>query len=123
MARTACESVFSGDTGVIFQYSIQPYQCGGNRLCPRDAGFEPSATAETPTRGVWMKTLYLVWQNPEDRRWLPVGRLSYDGSVYRFVYTRGAKQSSRFVPFGAMRDLHVTYESPELFPLFANRLM
>jgi hypothetical protein len=70
-----------------------------------------------------MKTLYLAWQDPEDRRWLPVGRLSYDGSVYRFVYTRGAKQSSRFVPFGTMRDLHVTYESPELFPLFSNRLM
>src|SRR5262245_35563081 len=30
-----------------------------------------------------MKTLYLAWQGPEDRRWLPVGRLSFDGHVYR----------------------------------------
>ena len=70
-----------------------------------------------------MKTLYLAWQDPEDRRWLPVGRLSFDGHVYRFVYTKGAKQSPRFVPFGAMRDLHVVYESSTLFPLFANRLL
>ena len=35
-----------------------------------------------------MKTLYLAWQDPEDRRWLPVGRLSFDGHVYRFVYTK-----------------------------------
>jgi hypothetical protein len=70
-----------------------------------------------------MKTLYLAWQDPEDRRWLPVGRLSFDGHVYRFVYTNGAKQSPRFVPFGPMRDLHVVYESDALFPLFANRLL
>jgi hypothetical protein len=70
-----------------------------------------------------MKTLYLAWQDPEGRRWLPVGRLSFDGHVYRFVYTKGAKQSPRFVPFGAMRDLHVVYESAVLFPLFANRLL
>jgi len=28
-----------------------------------------------------MKTLYLAWQDPEDRRWLPVGRLSFDGHI------------------------------------------
>ena len=38
-----------------------------------------------------MKTLYLAWQDPEDRRWLPVGRLNFDGHVYRFVYTKGAE--------------------------------
>ena len=36
---------------------------------------------------------YLAWQDAEDRRWLPVGRLSFDGHVYRFVYTKGAEQS------------------------------
>jgi hypothetical protein len=75
------------------------------------------------TKGIVMKTLYLAWQDPEDRRWLPVGRLSFDGHVYRFVYTKGAEQSPRFVPFGVMRNLHVVYESSELFPLFANRLL
>lgn len=70
-----------------------------------------------------MQTLYLAWQDPEDRHWFPVGCLSFDGHVYRFVYTQGAKQSPRFVPFGVMRDLHVVYESAVLFPLFANRLL
>ncbi len=70
-----------------------------------------------------MKTPYLAWQDHEDRRLLPVGRLSFDGHVYRFVYTKGAEQSPRFVPFGVMRDLHVVYESTVLFPLFANRLL
>ena len=36
-----------------------------------------------------MKTLYLAWQDPKDRRWFPVGRLSFDGEVYQFVYTKG----------------------------------
>jgi hypothetical protein len=70
-----------------------------------------------------VKTLYVAWQDPTDRRWIPVGRLSFDGDVYRFVYTKGAKQSSSFVPFGRMRQLDTVYESKELFPLFANRLL
>jgi hypothetical protein len=52
-----------------------------------------------------------------------VGKLTFDGSVYQFVYTKGAQKSPRFIPFGRMTDLRVTYESDELFPLFANRLL
>src|SRR5262249_37475981 len=70
-----------------------------------------------------MTDLYVAWRNPENRSWFPVGRLSYDGSVYRFVYTKGVLQSPRFVRFGQMEDLSVVYESRELFPLFANRLL
>jgi hypothetical protein len=70
-----------------------------------------------------MDTLFLAWQDPEDRRWLPVGRLTFHRSVYQFVYTNGALESPRFIPFGGMTDLRVTYESDQLFPLFANRLL
>jgi hypothetical protein len=70
-----------------------------------------------------MKVLYLAWQDPKDRRWLPVGRLSFEGGVYRFVYTKGALKSPNFLPFGMMQDLYTIYESSELFPLFANRLL
>jgi HIRAN domain len=70
-----------------------------------------------------MKVLYLAWQDPKDRRWSPVGRLSFDGGVYRFVYTKGALKSPNFLPFGMMQDLYTVYESSELFPLFANRLL
>jgi len=70
-----------------------------------------------------MKVLYLAWRDPKGRTWFPVGRLSFDGKVYRFVYTRGAKQSPNFLPFARMEDLTTIYESDELFPLFANRLL
>jgi HIRAN domain len=70
-----------------------------------------------------MTVLYLAWQDPKDRQWIPVGRLSFDGHVYRFVYTKGAQTSPNFLPFGRMLDLTSVYESQELFPLFANRLL
>jgi hypothetical protein len=72
-----------------------------------------------------MRKLYLAWQEPENRRWYPVGCLTIgDGPVYRFAYTKGAEAAAeRFVPFGRMNDLNAAYESPELFPLFANRLL
>lgn len=70
-----------------------------------------------------MKKVYLAWQDPKSRSWFPVGQLTYNGKVYKFVYTKGAKASESFIPFGQMRELNVAYESEELFPLFANRLM
>jgi hypothetical protein len=60
------------------------------------------------------------------RRWYPVGRLTFDRGLYRFVYTKGAKKAERtqrFIPFGRMQKLDIAYESEELFPLFANRLL
>lgn len=70
-----------------------------------------------------MRRLYLAWEDPEKRRWYPVGCLSTDGQVYRFAYTKGAEAAPGFVPFGRMTDLSEIYQSNELFPLFANRLM
>lgn len=67
--------------------------------------------------------IYLAWQDPETRGWFPVGQLSRDGEDFRFVYTKGAKASERFQPFGRMRDLNAVYVGRELFPLFANRLL
>jgi hypothetical protein len=70
-----------------------------------------------------MKTLYLAWQDPNSRHWLPVGKLSAEDGIYRFVYTKGAVLSKNFIPFGFMQDLHEIYRSRDLFPLFANRLI
>lgn len=69
------------------------------------------------------KVLYVAWQDPETRRWFPVGRLTRENGVYRFVYTKGAEASSNFIPFGRMKALHQVYESLQLFPLFENRLL
>src|SRR5207245_10322456 len=69
------------------------------------------------------RVLFAAWQTPKDRGWFPVGRLTFDGSMYRFVYTKGARKAPGFTPFGRMQDLHSVYESTEIFPLFANRLL
>lgn len=70
-----------------------------------------------------MKALFVAWQDPNSRRWVPVGRLTYENGTYRFVYTRGAKEVKNFTPFGRMTDLESAYVSDVLFPLFANRVL
>lgn len=70
-----------------------------------------------------MKALFIAWQDKTTRRWAPVGRLSREDGVYRFVYTRGAEETPHFRPFGRMLDLHKSYKSEELFPIFANRIL
>jgi len=92
-----------------------------------------------------MNTFYLAWQDPEKRRWFPVGRLERHGSApkamatgdgaprssssdtqFVFTYTEGALEAQREGRFSALKafpELHAEYTSPELFPLFANRML
>ena len=70
-----------------------------------------------------MKALYISWQDPKDRSWHGVGRLTCDQGYYRFVYTRGALASPRFTYLGRMHDLRKHYVSETLFPLFSSRLL
>jgi hypothetical protein len=74
-----------------------------------------------------MKSLYLAWQGP-DRKWFPVGRLDADAAQdrYFFGYTKGALTAEKavgFRPLPAFPDFRAEYESPELFPLFKNRVL
>ena len=71
-----------------------------------------------------MSELFVAWRGDDPQHgWGPVGRLEYDEGVYRFSYTRGARTLIGFRPFPEMSDLDRIYESNELFPLFANRLL
>lgn len=73
-----------------------------------------------------MKTaLFVAWRNQAElhQGWGPVGRLEHENSVYRFFYTHGAETLRGFRPFSELPDLNEVYESDELFPLFANRLL
>jgi hypothetical protein len=73
-----------------------------------------------------LKTLFLAWQDPDSRAWSPVGRLTSSGGVYQFVYTKGAERVERefgFEPLESFPVLTDLYESSELFPLFANRVL
>ncbi len=71
-----------------------------------------------------MNSLFVAWRPPMPNQtgWRPVGRLEHDGGLYRFWYTKGARKPG-FRPFAQMEDLNKVYESDELFPLFANRLL
>ena len=70
-----------------------------------------------------MKALFVAWQDEKSRHWQPVGRLTREGGIYQFVYTRGAEAMPNFRPFGRMQDLHKVYRSEELFPIFKNRIL
>lgn len=73
-----------------------------------------------------MKALFVAWQDPESRRWLPVGRLRFLSGHYEFRYTHGAinaQSTGNFRPFGRMTDLGGVYISDKLFPLFSNRVL
>src|SRR5437588_345178 len=71
-----------------------------------------------------MNSLFVAWRPPmhDPTGWRPVGRLEHDDGLYRFWYTRGAKRPG-FRPFVQMEPLDQVFESEELFPLFANRLL
>src|SRR5436305_795199 len=72
------------------------------------------------------KTLFLAWQDPQRRRWYPIGRLRSTQRRFIFVYTRGALEAqlqANFAPLSAFPDLRGVYTADELFPLFGNRLL
>lgn len=71
------------------------------------------------------KTLFLAWQDSNSRSWFPIGRLTFDGASYKFVYTQGVKaaQMCDFVPLSSFPYLDKVYTSTQLFPVFSNRLM
>jgi len=72
-----------------------------------------------------IRTLFLAWQDPDERRWFTVGRLDQENDTYVFRYTQGAEQAQEwgFDPIVSFPILHQTYESDEIFPLFANQVL
>ena len=72
------------------------------------------------------QVLFLAWQEPRDRRWYTIGRLSHDSAGYRFVYSLGyleAANESGLKPLPEFPKIGREYCSSELFPLFQNRIM
>lgn len=75
------------------------------------------------------RTLFLAWQDSDSgRAWFPVGQLDADVGrpFYRFRYIGGAKRAQEESEFPLLIEfpsLEGDYKSPELFPLFQNRVM
>lgn len=70
-----------------------------------------------------MSTLFVAWQQPDSKEWIPVARLEFNGSTYAFSYTQGIFRAKNFRPFSGLRKIDSMYESPKIFPLFSNRLI
>ncbi len=72
-----------------------------------------------------MSTIFVASRSGDPKRgaWFPIGRLSFDCGIYRFAYTRGAQKATGFYPFTGMENFTRIYQSSELFPVFANRLL
>lgn len=70
--------------------------------------------------------LFVAWRRP-DGLIVPVGRLtqrmSPDGTIFRFVYLKGAERNTEFPGLPGLTNLHRSYEEPVLFPVFSNRVM
>ncbi|MEA5517025.1 HIRAN domain-containing protein [Nodularia sp. UHCC 0506] len=72
------------------------------------------------------QTLFLAWQDFKSRSWFPIGRLTFDGTRYKFVYIQGveeAQQAYYFEPLSSFPYLDQVYTSNHLFPVFSNRVM
>ncbi len=69
------------------------------------------------------RRLIVAWEHPDTRAISPVGVLTYEGFSYSFAYLRRALDVVGFRPLLGFPDLHRRYESNELFPFFAQRVM
>lgn len=69
------------------------------------------------------RCLVVTWEHPGTRVISPVGFLTFDGVTYAFVYVPQALEAEGFRPLLGFPDLHRRYESDQLFPLFAQRVM
>jgi len=72
-----------------------------------------------------VRTLFLAWQDPDERSLFTVGRLDQKNGTYVFRYTQGAEAARErgFDSIVSFPDLSRTYESDEIFPLFANQVL
>lgn len=70
--------------------------------------------------------LYVTWREPGGSIH-PIGllirRVDGDGDHFRFAYLKMAEVLDDFQPLAGLPDLHRRYESDELFPVFAHRVM
>lgn len=67
--------------------------------------------------------LLVLWQHPDSRQIIPIGRVCFDGERYQFDYTIAATRIPGFRPLPGLPDLYRTYESQALPRVMAARVM
>lgn len=67
--------------------------------------------------------LLVLWQHPETREIIPIGRFGHRERTYSFAYTRAALDIKDFRPLPGLDDLRQRYASNTIPAVFAQRVM
>lgn len=70
-----------------------------------------------------VRELLVLWQHPETREIVPIGRLAHDGETYSFAYTRAAANVQDLRPLPSLPDLRRRYRRSYLPAVFSQRVM
>lgn len=79
------------------------------------------AFQSAPARVAIPEDFIVLWQDAATRRFLRVGTLCRHAGAFKFRYADPLPE--QFPGFASFPDLDREYRSPNLFPLFANRVM
>ncbi len=78
-----------------------------------------SSSADAPQA----RDLLVLWQHPETREIIPIGRFGHDGDTYTFAYTRAAADVKGFRPLPGLGDLSRRYVTDRIPAVFDQRVM
>lgn len=76
-----------------------------------------------PWPSVQTHDLLVMWQHPDTREILPIGRFTRRGATYSFAYTVTAAEIEGFRPLPGLSDLDHRYESDRIPAVFDQRVM
>lgn len=85
-----------------------------------------SALLDRPDQGVRraeVRELLVLWQHPETREIIPIGRFCHLDGQYAFTYTRAATDIEGFRPLLGLGDLHRRYRGQRIPAIFDQRVM
>lgn len=70
-----------------------------------------------------VRDLLVLWQHPDSRELIPIGRFGHHEGTYSFEYTRAAAAIPDFRPLPGLPDLRCRYESDNIPAVFQQRVM
>lgn len=77
----------------------------------------------SPLDSAGVRDLLVLWQHPDTRELIPIGRFGHHDDRYSFAYTRAAAIIRDFRPLPGLPDLHLRYESHGIPTVFEQRVM
>ena len=81
---------------------------------------DPQQSAQTGAR---VSDLLVLWQHPDTRELIPIGRFGHHGNTYSFAYTRAAANIADFRPLPGLPDLWHRFDSDHIPAVFGQRVM